>query len=280
MGVAVVVPAFNHRDAIVAAVFSALKLDNVDEIIVVDDGSADDTAAVAASLEERMVKVVRRPNGGPSAARNAGARVASASHLVFLDAEDVLLPSAIDSFVSLHDQGYQLVRSGVIRVEPDGTEHVSLAQKSPYPYPRGTPLAGSFSIARSLFDMIGGYDENLKYGENSELLLRAQAKLSESGKGIGFCGQPTVKVTPNPAHDADYYRQRRLAAIERMLSIYRKEFERDRQTLHNHHAIASVLYRQEGDYVLARQHGWAALRLRPWSARSWIRFGQAVSRGS
>lgn len=270
-----IIPAFNNRESIASAVASALAFDLVGEVVVVDDGSTDDTTEVIEALDDPRVRLIRQPNGGPAAARNAGARSASASHLVFLDADDTLLPDSLERFASQHRAGCRLVRTGALRIHPDRSEDELLAERADQPYPRGAPLAGSFSIERRLFKMIDGYDGALRYGENSELLLRAQSEIMRTGGLVGICGEPTVRVVLNASHDTAHYRSRRLRAIERMLHVHEEAFERDHETWRNHHAVASVLYRQEGDSGRARQHAWAALRLQPWSLRSWGRMMRA-----
>jgi glycosyltransferase involved in cell wall biosynthesis len=64
-------------------------------VVVVDDGSTDDTAAVAASYAERGVRYVHRPKGGAGQARNAGLEVTSAPLVAFLDADDAWLPDRV-----------------------------------------------------------------------------------------------------------------------------------------------------------------------------------------
>ena len=65
-----------------------------DEIIVVDDGSTDDSAAIASGIHSR-IQVIRQANRGESAARNVGLRAALSNYVVFLDADDLLAPDAI-----------------------------------------------------------------------------------------------------------------------------------------------------------------------------------------
>jgi hypothetical protein len=65
-------------------------------VVVVDDGSTDETAAVAARYVERGVRYVHRPGGGAGQARNAGLEVTSAPLVAFLDADDAWLPHRID----------------------------------------------------------------------------------------------------------------------------------------------------------------------------------------
>src|SRR5688500_15307007 len=86
--VSVVIPTFERRRLVNEAVHSALDQVLVDvEVIVVDDGSTDGTAASLLRADER-VKVVRRPNGGAAAARNTGIRNAQAPIVAFLDSDD------------------------------------------------------------------------------------------------------------------------------------------------------------------------------------------------
>src|SRR5688500_17208365 len=90
----VVVTCFNHAGYLPDALRSVLEQTVAPcEIIVVDDGSTDDTSTVAAAFDR--VRVVRQSNQGLSAARNAGLRACSGDFVIFLDADDRLLPRAI-----------------------------------------------------------------------------------------------------------------------------------------------------------------------------------------
>lgn len=101
--VSVVIPAYNHARFLAEAVASVhAQSYSRWEVIVVDDGSVDDTAAVAARLAG--VRYHRQPNGGASAARNAGIRLSRGSYLVFLDADDRLLPHALTAGVGVMER--------------------------------------------------------------------------------------------------------------------------------------------------------------------------------
>ena len=95
----IIIPAFNCAEWIRATVASCLAQTRPDlEIIVVDDGSSDSTEAACAEFSE-SVRYVKVTNGGVSRARNIGAKMASGKWFLFLDADDILLPQAIEWLV-------------------------------------------------------------------------------------------------------------------------------------------------------------------------------------
>src|SRR4051794_29900976 len=94
--VAVIIPTFNHAHFLADAIGSVLAQTRAaDEIIVVDDGSTDDPAAVVAEFRE--VRFIRQNNRGLSAARNTGLASCATRYVVFLDADDRLLPIALQA---------------------------------------------------------------------------------------------------------------------------------------------------------------------------------------
>lgn len=99
--VSAVIPTYNRADTVARAVDSVLAQTYPRiETIVVDDGSTDDTAAVLARYGER-IRVIRQPNAGASAARNAGIRAATGEIVTFLDSDDRWLPAKTERQVAL-----------------------------------------------------------------------------------------------------------------------------------------------------------------------------------
>lgn len=99
--VSIVVPAFNRAGLIAETLQSVFAQDyRPIEIVVVDDGSTDETAAAAEALAARApegveLRVLRKPNGGVSSARNAGLRACRGGLIALLDSDDLLEPGAI-----------------------------------------------------------------------------------------------------------------------------------------------------------------------------------------
>ncbi len=100
--VSIIIPCFNAERWLAETLESALAQTwPAKEIILVDDGSADGSLAVARRFECRGVRVVAQPNQGAAAARNHGLRLAGGAYLQFLDADDLLAPDKLERQVRL-----------------------------------------------------------------------------------------------------------------------------------------------------------------------------------
>jgi glycosyltransferase involved in cell wall biosynthesis len=95
--ISVIIPAYNASRTIGAAVESVLAQTFTDfELLVIDDGSQDDTADVVSALDDPRVNCVRTENGGVSLARNRGLDIAAGSYVAFLDADDAWRPTKLE----------------------------------------------------------------------------------------------------------------------------------------------------------------------------------------
>jgi glycosyltransferase involved in cell wall biosynthesis len=175
----IVIPCYNQAHFLGEAIASALAQDySPVEIVVVDDGSTDDTAAVAA--RHPSVRCLRQPNRGLPAARNAGWQASMGRYVIFLDADDRLLPNAASVGVA------------ALAARPDAGVAVGLARRigadgSPLPTPR-RPRVDSEHYAslvrrcwmvvatevyrRDALVAVGGFDERLRFAEDYDLYLR------------------------------------------------------------------------------------------------------------
>jgi glycosyltransferase involved in cell wall biosynthesis len=124
--VSVVIPFYNNRATLRRAAESVLAQTVAPrEIICVDDGSTDDSAAVLTPLGER-VRVLRQRNGGPSAARNAGLGSATGEFIAFLDADDFWMPAMLERCIAAleADSGSVLAYSNAKIVDERGAARV------------------------------------------------------------------------------------------------------------------------------------------------------------
>ena len=130
--VSIVIPAYNSASYIRASLQSVLEQTYSDyEVIVVDDGSVDDTRAAVLAVEG-PVRYVYQSNSGPSVARNTGIRAAAGEFICFLDADDAWTPDKLDTQVEFMDQNPQI---GLVFADSDefdegGVQCRSLLSKS------------------------------------------------------------------------------------------------------------------------------------------------------
>src|SRR5687767_11564824 len=96
VSVSVIIPAYNAALWVGRAIESALRQTVPPaEILVVDDGSSDDTAKTVEPYAP-LVRLIRRDNGGPAAARNTGAKASLGGWLALLDSDDAWLPTKLE----------------------------------------------------------------------------------------------------------------------------------------------------------------------------------------
>ena len=127
--ISVVIPTYNYAGSLRRAVMSVVEQLNLDEheLLVIDDGSTDETSIVAERLREELpqeIRFIHQKNAGPASARNLGIRETVGDWLVFLDADDEMLPSAIER-LSTHIINYpetRLIIGGHVAVFPDGRQ--------------------------------------------------------------------------------------------------------------------------------------------------------------
>ncbi|ARP68920.1 bi-functional transferase/deacetylase [Streptomyces pluripotens] len=97
--VTVIVPAYNEQECIANTLLSLARSDHPIEVIVVDDGSTDDTASIVEELDLPMVRLICQPNSGKPAALNTGVAAASYDLIVMMDGDTVFEPSTVRELV-------------------------------------------------------------------------------------------------------------------------------------------------------------------------------------
>lgn len=179
--VTVVIPSFNYARYIREAVDSALaQTASPLEIIVVDDGSTDDTPGImAAYAYDSRVRYLRQENRGLSAARNAGIRAARGEFIALLDADDRWKPEKLSrQLVEFTEQQVGLVYCGREVFDEHGTQDLNPADESECEraLERLTITTlfcpSSVLMRRRCFTEQGGFDESLRKVEDREMWIR------------------------------------------------------------------------------------------------------------
>jgi GT2 family glycosyltransferase len=190
----VVIPAFN-AERFIAATLASIKRQTFPpkEIVVVDDGSSDQTAAVARASGARVV--TQLSSKGPSASRNRGVAETQSPIVAFLDADDEWLPDHAERLLkALAADGIAFAgsdaelfgaESGVVPTALTGTDTLDLRDVLITDNP---VIQSSVMISRDAFDRAGGYDESLRLSEDYDLWTR----VAEHGM-FAYVNVPTVR---------------------------------------------------------------------------------------
>lgn len=186
--VSVVIPAKNAAAYIGETIASALAQIDVTEVIIVDDGSTDDTVAIVRAIRDPRLHQMMNDASGVSAARNLGARRARGSWLMFLDADDRLRPNAISTLLTavktaphavlaygdynmIDSEGHTIGRRGLLkgRRKPSGNVLERLAGGN-------FIVNGGIMLVRTdAFRATGGFDVSLRYCEDWHCWCRLAA---------------------------------------------------------------------------------------------------------
>jgi glycosyltransferase involved in cell wall biosynthesis len=251
MTVSVVIPTYNRAGTVIDAVRSVLAQHFEDfELIVVDDGSTDDTEARVAAIADDRLRYVAGRHAGVSAARNLGVRRATGSVIAFLDSDDVWRPDKLAREVDVltkHPEvdavfsdlekrhGDQVVPSFMRQTEVF-SRHVPRTPGSVVTLePRELRLClleevpikpSALTLRRAAFERVGGFDEAWSSSEDWELLLR----LARAHR-FAYIDEPlaVLHISPDSLHLVDQTRGE--TAMIRLLARERASLADDAEAL-------------------------------------------------
>ena len=292
ISISVVIPAYNYAHLLPRALDSVLGQWAADlELIVVNDGSRDNTTEVLAAYAARypQLRVIEQANAGAAAARNHGIRLARGRYALLLDADDELLPTALSSLrdvlASNPDAG--LVLGSQLSVTPDGRERLRLptpASGAPYQLIQRYLLDKKISISHccTLFrrDLLlqRPYPESLRSGEDipvfAYLLVSAPVALTS---------QPLARIYKH-ADSLRHNRDDEEAVAQGMLREVFASLPAECQPLRQRYEAQRYLslFRAAllaGDQANARRYYRHALGLSPWQALRWSYLKKALRLG-
>jgi hypothetical protein len=248
MTVSVVIPTYNRAHTVMDAVRSVLAQRFTDlELIVVDDGSTDDTAARMAAIADRRLRYVRGRHGGVSAARNLGVRHATGDLVAFLDSDDLWRADKLAcevAFMARHPE-VDVVFTDLEKRHGDRVYPSFMRQTAVFSrrlrdgvYPEGLVLEpremrlclleevpikpSALTLRRRAFQAVGGFDESWSSSEDWEFLLRLARR-----HRFAYLDRPlaVLFISPDSLHIVDQSRGE--AAMIRLLLRERRALADD-----------------------------------------------------
>ncbi len=217
--ISIVMPVFNGERFINEAIENILNQNYpAIEIIIIDDGSTDNSKTVIDELPVD-VRYFHQPNAGPGAARNRGIRDVSGDYIAFLDVDDLWPEKNLEMLMNHLQQNPKLdiVRgyAQLLNVDDDGKAiYIGNPQESFPDY------IGAGLYRKSVFSTVGLYDPELRFGEDGDWFNRAQ----EINTNIKRLDEVTLYVR---RHDKNMTEGKSLVELN-MLKVFKKKLERKR----------------------------------------------------
>jgi len=253
------------------------------ELIIIDDGSSDDTRKILASYQNRA-SIFRQKNQGIAKARNRGLSLARGDLIAFLDADDLWLPQYLSKqveFLDSHPEFYLSFTDGWFIWQEKIPEelHSLKTYFTHYPAPAydnsdriffEVPVITSLLMfRRSLFEKVGWFSEELRIHEDADLLLRSL----EQGMKFGFVNEPLgIKRQLGTGLSQDELGNYLLAREVNHRSWVRSKLLRPylRKGLPELERAIARIYFEKGDPSKARRFLLSALRYKPWAIRTFL----------
>ncbi|MEW6620095.1 MAG: glycosyltransferase, partial [bacterium] len=200
--ISIIIPTYNAENFLPQAINSVVEQTYQDiEIIVVDDGSTDNTKRI---IEPFMDKIyyIYKDNGGSASARNVGIKSAKGEYIAFLDADDIWLPQKLELQINLFRQCQEIdwIHTNLMLIDESGNiigvRRVSDTLSGNIfktLFMENWVLTSSVMVKKDCFKMIGMFDEALSRTEDYDFWLR----LAHHYK-CGYLEQPLVKYRIHP----------------------------------------------------------------------------------
>ena len=227
MSVSVIIPMYNAGKTIEKCVRSVAG-QAVDEILAVDDGSSDNTVRITEELSCVNLRVIQQLHAGASEARNRGIREAKGDWLIFLDADDSLLPASVQSLARAANEQTDACCGGIVRGKDEAPEETGYTGKISDRHrlmnhvladPTNLLTIHGWMFRRSVCIEKGIYfDPALRLGEDSEFVLRYLSAC----RAVSFIPAPVYHYSISEASTIHIWKPGQTDAYAKTLSVIEK----------------------------------------------------------
>lgn len=268
--VSIIIPTYNRAHLISKAVNSIVS-QNFDnwELIIVDDGSSDNTSEVVNPyLKDLRIKYVNKENSGAAHSRNVGVLNSTHDLITFLDSDDEAEPIWLERMVEkVVSEDADIVCCGLSRYDENGIYIKSTMPKKLGNLYNGITAkftnGGSFLLKKEIFNAIGGYDNELQSGQHTELAFRLVPYINLKQLKIVNIFEPLIKIN---VHSGARIRTDYRAKYKGSLHTYTKHsnlFINDLEMKKNYEATIAYNAYRIGLFDEARKFGLKAFTTRP-----------------
>lgn len=264
MSISIIIPTLNRPVQLLKILDRLTKITLIEEIIVVDDSNNSQKNEINERYTYPIKYISRGEKLGVSSARNYGAKVARGEYLIFLDDDDDFTNEWLNDYKLKLSLKPDLVHCNMREINTKGDEKLVLNRGDK----RLNVIPGAWMIKKSFFLEENGFDERLKFGENTELFFRLDRKKPKEVfiDKVNFIYRPSIDGGSKN--------------VQNMLDSNSLVLEKHYGILSNHikylyHQSIGVIHIRFRNFGSARDHLIKALRFKPWKLATWARLGLA-----
>ncbi|SFB60023.1 glycosyltransferase family 2 protein [Algoriphagus aquimarinus] len=261
MNISIIIPSLNRPIELLDLIGRLNQVVKNEEVIIVDDSAEIQEEDLYKAAKFSLVYLNRGKPLGVSSARNYGARKAKGNYLLFFDDDDDFTVDWLSDFEKGIANQNDFIQCEMKFVYPNKKEEVIRLNDKEWKL----VIPGAWMIKKELFDRLGGFDERLKFAENTELFLRINAV------------NPTKSLIPKANFIYNQSIDGGSKNLQNMIDSNLLILEKHNYTLTNHtkhlyHQVVGVNQLRFRRYSEARKHLWKAFILKPFKVATLARF--------
>lgn len=253
--VSVIIPTYNRAHLLGRAIRSVLNQTYQDfELIIVDDGSSDNTDELVKSFDDIRIRYLKhKKNRGGAAARNTGIKAAKGKYIAFQDSDDEWLPEKLEKQMKVFEDAppeVGVVYTGFYRLQNGKKTYIPSSKVNPKEgYIFNSLLKGNFVttqavlVKRECFDKAGIFDENLPRLQDWELFLRISRHYH-----FKFINEPLVIAYHQPV-SISTNQKALIQALKLILHKHYESFNGDKRILANYYLILGDALCSNGNFL-------------------------------
>ncbi|WP_339698736.1 glycosyltransferase [Algoriphagus aquimarinus] len=258
--ISIVIPTLNRPDKLKNLLGRLALVIDQEELIIVDDSKVAMSKEAIANYSFPINYIHRGEKLGVSSARNLGAAKATGDYLLFFDDDDDFTAEWLSDFRSRFDGNSDLITCDMKIIHENGKEQNVSAKERNY----SIVIPGAWVIKKNIFDKVGGFDERLKFAENTELFFRL--------------GQIEKKTEYIEKQNFIYYQSADGGSknLQNMIDSILIILDKHDSILTDHvkylyHQIVGVNQMRFKRFAHARKHLWKAYCIKPWKLKTLAR---------
>lgn len=274
--ISIIIPTYNRAHLISRAIQSVIDQIYFQwELIIVDDGSNDNTGEIISLFRDPRIKYFYTENSGATDSRNIGVIKSTGPYIIFLDSDDEVKENWLLEFANkIKLAGASLISCGYEKVDHKGNLISTQYPKNLGPFFNNITanfLSGTLLMKKELFEEVGGYDVELKSGHHTDLLIRLIPIIELKKLEISNIPQPLVIIHIHTGSRIRHNNNSVYFGGLKMLEKHNHLFQKHPDDHFDYLSVAGVSAIRIKKFKEGRDLLFKALQIKPFTLKSYVR---------